>query len=149
MSHNEELSSLNNQMAAFKNEIESQIQSGLARERKLEKERESLVETINDLKIKISNLEHNLSEKDKEVAAVKNSEERTIQEITELSKFIKEYTSAKEKDCQELRNQISGLQQENSDLKVEYEARLADTLKSSSKESQAMQSTVDHLKSTI
>jgi rootletin len=136
-------------MEAFKTEIEAQLQQGALRERKLENDKQILAAKVSDLKIEYSNLEHNLAEKTKEVVLAKKTEEQMKHEVTELSKFIKEYTVTKERDSQELKLQISNLQAEIAFLKNEHEKQTILIKDDSGKEKKAKEALVDQLRDTI
>lgn len=109
MSNREELHELTSQLNSFKRELDTQTQSAASSQRKVEKDKQNILNSLNDYKIKVSNLEHTIEEKDQKLSKLEQSEKTMTYEIKELGKFIKEYTSSKEKDTQELKSQVSEL----------------------------------------
>jgi chromosome segregation ATPase len=136
-------------MTEFKKEIEAQLQRGAERERSLEQDCQALLQNLNDMKIQLSNLSHQLAEKDKEIAGLKANEGRMTFENKELSKFIKEYTGAKEQDSRELKEQISWLQKESEKAKLEFESQVSAIRQEGFNELKANETVLEQLQATI
>lgn len=119
MRHTSDLEGLHAQMQGLVKELEHF--KGKARFlEKLEKEKGDLEVRINDLKIQMSSLHHEIEQKDSELVQSKKKQDTMIFEIKELGKFIKEFKGQAEKTNEQLVAQLENGEAERETLEENF-----------------------------
>lgn len=116
-------------------------------ERSEEKEaKRQLQLEASELKIQVSGLEYEITQKDKKIIHLEKESTLMISENKQLSEFIQEYTQQKEKELSQTKKadseQISALNQKIKEL----EANLADVLAQGQKKAQESEETLQQIK---
>lgn len=133
-------------MDVFKRELDSQTQSASASQRKIEKEKMSILNSLNDYKIQVSNLQHSLEEKDQQLAKLQQTEKTMTYEIKELSKFIKEYTGSKEADTLQLKAELNAVREQLNSARSEGSRRQIEDQQNYSQELRSRDRQIEELR---